>query len=349
MLKLFRRQAGGNFYMRGTVQGHRIYESTGTGNRPAAEAIKTRRESGILARAAHGKAATLTFAEAALTYMESGGETRHMARILHHFGPDTLLADIDNAALQRAARLLYPAAAPATINRQLITPVSAVVTMAANEGLTTPRRFRRQKGDTTRTRWLDPAEAEALLANAAPHILPILAVLIGTGCRTGEALTIQAQFFYPATGEIWLPDTKNGHPRMLQLPRRARDIISAAGLPDRGPLFLTPKGKPYVVAGDHGGQIKGAFDKARAAAGLGRDVTPHTLRHTWATWYYAATRDFGGLLDLGGWRKADMAMRYRKIAPADLAARLAAHQWEFSAPAGTGPTLAAISQARAAK
>jgi len=74
-------------------------------------------------------------------------------------------------------------------------------------------------------------------------------------------------------------------------------------------------------------------------AGLGADVTPHVLRHTWATWFYSQTRDFGGLLDLGGWRKADMAQRYRKIAPADLPARLMAHGWDYT-QTGAGPAYA---------
>lgn len=296
----------------------------------SADAFRRRRELEIIEAHTLGRAATLTFAEAALTYMETGGEARYLARILEFFGPDATLASIDNAAIARAAKAIYPDASPATINRQLITPISAVVTMAANEGLTQPRKFRRHKGDNARTRWLSPQEAEALLENAADHIKPILAVLLGTGCRTAEALTIQAQFFYPSTAEIWLPDTKNGHPRMLRMPGRSADILAAADLPKKGPIFLTPKGAPYVVTGLNGGQIKGAFDKARLAAGLGRDVTPHTLRHTWATWYYAATRDFGGLLDLGGWQKADMAQRYRKIAPANLAFDLLKHGWDFT-------------------
>ena len=54
------------------------------------------------------------------------------------------------------------------------------------------------------------------------------------------------------------------------------------------------------------------------------------MRHTWATWFYAQTRDFGALLDQGGWAKADMANRYRKIAPDDLTDRLLAMGWNFS-------------------
>ena len=331
MLKLIRRKKGGNYYMRGTVAGQEIFESTGCGGRIAAEAVSIKRETEILQRHVYGKAASITLADAALTYMQTGGENRFLAKILQHFGADTMLADIDNAAINEAADAIYPNAAPATVNRQLITPLSAIVTMAADEGLTPPRKFRRRKGDKARTRWLSPEEAERLIAAASGHLAPIIACLLGTGCRTSEALGAEAHFFYPATAEIWLPDTKNDHPRMLRMPQRALDMIMARDVPDVGPIFLTPKGEPYRLRQAGGGQISAAFGNACHAAGLGRDVTPHVLRHTWATWYYAATRDFGGLLDLGGWQKSDMAQRYRKIAPADLAERLLAHGWDFTA------------------
>lgn len=104
-----------------------------------------------------------------------------------------------------------------------------------------------------------------------------------------------------------------------------------------GPAFLTPYGHPIVVAKGRGGQMQTSFNRARDAVGLGPDVTPHVLRHTWATWYYAQTLDFGGLLDLGGWDKADTANRYRKIAPDDLPDRLRAHGWIFGKVSANTP------------
>jgi len=329
MLKLVRRKKGGPYYLRGTVAGSAVYESTQCSGRAEADAIRIRREGELTARHAYGKAATLTFSEAALTYMESGGQGRYLAKILQHFGPDTLLDDVDNAAVNAAASALYPVAAAATINRQLVTPISAVVNMAAENDLTRYRKFKRRKTPPGRTRWLTPEEAERLLTCAAPHLVPILFALIGTGARVSEILGTEAQHYYPATGEIWLPDTKNGHPRMITLPGRAAAALAASAPPEAGRIFLTPKRLPYILNDTRGGQIKGAFDKARDAAGLGPDVVPHSLRHTWATWFYSATKDFGGLLDKGGWQKSDMANRYRKIAPADLAGRLRDHGWDF--------------------
>lgn len=75
------------------------------------------------------------------------------------------------------------------------------------------------------------------------------------------------------------------------------------------------------------------FSRARDAAGLGPDVTPHVLRRTWATWFYAQTKDLGGLMDLGGRTRAGTCNRYRNIAPAVLASRLRIHGRHFDQPA----------------
>tara|TARA_R110002020_G_scaffold74540_24_gene190681 strand:- start:3765 stop:4631 length:867 start_codon:yes stop_codon:yes gene_type:complete len=272
--------------------------------------------------------------------MQAGGESRFLAPILRHFGPDRLIAEIDNAAILEAEAAIYPKAAPATVNRQLITPISAVVTMAAEEGLAPPRKFKRRKGDRKRTRWLTPEEAERLIEAAAelqPHILPAIGLMLGAGLRSSEALALDMAHFYPATAEAWIPEAKNGHPRMIRLAPRGLDLIRSRPLPDAGAICRSPKGKAYVQREHGGGQISAAFAACVTAAGLDRaEVTPHTCRHTWATWFYSQTHDFGGLLDIGGWQKADMALRYRKIAPADLAERLLTQGWDFRHGLATG-------------
>ncbi|TCP43958.1 tyrosine-type recombinase/integrase [Rhodovulum marinum] len=333
-LKLFRRKPGGNWIIRGKLAGKSVYESSGTSERRLAEAKRVRLEREILERECLGREATITFAEAALAYVEAGGSPRFLDRILRYAGPDTLLRDVNNAWVREAAEALYPDCAPATIDRQLVTPVSAVVNMAAEDDLCPPRRFRKRAKDRARVRWITPEEAEALLAavrELQPHTLRPVALMLGGGLRSGEALRVARADIREATGEVWIPETKNGEPRMIRLPRRALDLLRAEPLPEEGPVCRTPKGEPYVLRENGGGQIAAAFAKVVAAADLDpREVTPHVLRHTWATWYHAATRDFGALMDLGGWKTPAMANRYRKLAPEDLADRLLARGWDFT-------------------
>lgn len=334
-LKIFRRKD--TFYIRGTVAGRRIYRSTGTGERELAERIRIRAESEILAELRDGRKREASFAECALTYMQNGGEGRFLERILHHFGEKTLITEIDNKALMAAAQAIYPDAAPATINRQLITPVAAIYAMAAEDELCPPRKFRRRKVSSKVTRWLTPEEFERFAAHLPAHITPIIGFMIGTGARVRETLRAEATRFNHATGEAYLTDTKNGHPRMVQYPPRAARMITARPMPLEGVAFPNNHGRPYVVRDNSGGQIKRAFDTAREAAGLGRDVTPHIIRHTWATWYYSQTRDFGALLDLGAWSDPKTANIYRKVAPEDLAQRLLDHGWDYRRQAHSLP------------
>lgn len=48
-------------------------------------------------------------------------------------------------------------------------------------------------------------------------------------------------------------------------------------------------------------------------------VTPHTCRHTWATWHYARHRDLLALMQLGGWKQISMVQRYSHVNVENLA------------------------------
>jgi hypothetical protein len=52
---------------------------------------------------------TATFLEAAVSYMEAGGETRFLGPLIDHFGT-TRLDEIDRSAIDGVARLSTPAA-----------------------------------------------------------------------------------------------------------------------------------------------------------------------------------------------------------------------------------------------
>ena len=320
---------GAIYYVRGTVAGQRIRQSTGLSNRAQADAYRMRLESQVLERHAFGRNAHLTFAQAALTYMESGGEARFLGPILVHFGRDTLLADVDNAAINAAARALYPDAAPATINRQVITPISAVINMAADDGLCPPRRLKRRKTPQGRMRWLTPGEANALLGALDARTAAQVAFLLGTGTRTGEMLSLDRTDLDLEAQEAFIAQSKNGRARRVLFPTLTKRMLSTQSLPDVGRVFRTPNGKPYVIRDGGGGQIQGAFNAGRDAAGLGADVTPHVCRHTWATWFWAHNKDLVQLMARGGWETASIALDYTKLAPASLARDLFEAGWDL--------------------
>lgn len=345
-LKLVKRPKSPNWIMRGTVRGQSIEETTGTADKETAEAIRIKRENDLLTESVYGKELTVTFAHAALDYLEHGNaDQRFLKQIVDYFGK-MLLRDIDQHALDVGAKKLYPKAANSTRNRQFYTPVSAILHHAARKKMCPVPLIERPKQPPGKLRWLKPAEAEQLLAACPKHLRPLVVFMLYTGARAGEAVWLDWSTVDLDYNRVTFPKTKNGSARSV--PLHGRVVQELAALPLRtGPVFLTHRRRPYESprAEDKsdqsaGSRINTAFRSAVKAAGLGwtvpddkgklvwaTDVTPHVCRHTWATWHYQANRDFTALQKLGGWKTASMVFRYAHTNPDEHANSINALPW----------------------
>ena len=120
---------------------------------------------------------------------------------------------------------------------------------------------------------LDNVEAKGVAS--APAVAAIR-LLILTGCRKSEILTLRWEDVAPDENELRLPDTKTGA-RAVSLPPAAVKLL--AGLP-RLP------GNPWVIPGRKpGGRLSSleyVWRIIRAQAGL-EDVRIHDLRHSYAS------------------------------------------------------------------
>ena len=74
-----------------------------------------------------------TFEDAALSYLEAGGEGRFLPPLIRYF-KGTLLAGVKPGHIRDAARKLYPKGSPATQHRQGVTPAVAVINHAHDKG-----------------------------------------------------------------------------------------------------------------------------------------------------------------------------------------------------------------------
>ncbi len=334
-LRIKRRKGSPNLWLRGTVRGIPVYESCKTDDAEVAEEIRIRREAQLLQNSIYGTGAAGTWLEAVALYLEGGGERRYLQPLIDRFGT-TPLARIDQAAIDRAAREMKPAASSATRNRQVYMPISAVLHYAAKRGLCEYRKIERLKQPRGRIRWLRPDEAERLIHDCAPHLRPLVIFLFGTGARLSEAVYLDWSNVDLAARRVRFMETKNGEPRGVPLNERV--LIELANLSHRdGAVFRRPApkprrgerprlGEPYARRDDGGGQIKTAFRGACRRAGI-TDFTPHDCRHTWASWFYAETRDIRALMDLGGWKSLAMVERYTHLNPDHLAAAIERLPW----------------------
>jgi integrase len=309
-LKLKRRPGRPHWYLDGTVRGQLVRESTGVTDEKTAEAIRARREWEIIQASIFGPEATATFVSAAVSYMESGGERTYLKPLIDRIG-SVPLAKIDQALIDKTARDIYPQAAPATLNRQAYTPISAVLAHAAKRGLCSRRVIERPKLPKGRVRWITFEEAERLIGACSDHMRPLVMFLFATGARVSEALYLDWRNVDLDRAHVTFTDTKNGEDRGVPLHPRVVDALRQ--LRHRsGRVFLTQKSLPYAVKDDGGGQIKTGFMAACRRAGI-EDFSPHACRHTWATWHYAANRDLIALMKLGGWKSERMVLRYAHI------------------------------------
>lgn len=328
-------------YIRGSVRGISVDESTGTSDRAAAEDIRILREAELLKRSIHGDSATRTFAEAALSYMEAGGERKHLAPLLKHFAKKKL-GEIGQEEIDAAAKKLKAGAAASTVNRHIYTPMAAVLHHAARKKWCSKPVIARPKQPEGRVRWLTHQEAEVLIEAAAPAGLrPLVVFLLCTGARITEALTLDWRDVDLSRCHVSILNegaggdgTKNGESRGVPLHPRA--VAALANLPhSTGKVFrvhyggvrangtVRPIGAAYKDRkGAGGGQVKNAWKKLLKRAAID-DFTPHDCRHTWATWHYAANRDIAGLMELGGWSDVESVMRYTHVNVGHLAPSIA--------------------------
>lgn len=321
--KLIKRPPSPYWIIRGSANGQRLEQSTRTTDKSQAEAIRIKFENDILTRQVFGERAVVTFAEAVLSYMNDNGEERFLLPLLDHFR-ETPLSKINQSAINVAARKLYPRAAPATLNRQVYTPMSAILRHAGPEQVEQFTIKRPKQPKQKPIRWLQVDEAWRLIGAAAPHLRPLLIFMFYTGARCGEAIYLDWRQVDLDRGHVTFIKTKNSEPRGVPL---HPVVVSELRKSNRrkGPVFLTHKGKPYAKPDKDndqdtsaGTRIKSAFRTACTKAEIA-NFTPHGCRHTWATWHYIANRDVNALKELGGWKSLDMVMRYTHVSKEHLA------------------------------
>jgi integrase len=213
--------------------------------------------------------------------------------------------------------VLRPNPAPSTITRNLITPLRAVLRHAHRRGWCDAPMLDTPRSPQGRTLFMTPVEVEELLASAGPHLRPVITFLVGTGARLSATIYLDWRDvdLTGARAIFWPDSTKAGKRRNAILPPRV--VVELANLPHRdGAVFRRPDGQPYNDRDGYGGQIKTAWKGMICRSGVSPEFTPHTCRHTWASWHYALHRDLLRLKEEGGWSSVTLVERYAHLLPA---------------------------------
>lgn len=329
-----------NYRIRGTHLGCYCDRSTGTSDRRLAEQFRKRAEREI-ERGALAEPKGPGFASAAAAYMKAGGDRRFLAPLITHFR-NRAIDEITQIEIDDLAASIYPNAEPSTLNRQVYTPISAVLKRAGFE-----RKIKRPKGwrGSKATSWLQPDQAFDLF-DAADRIEPefglLLRTLCYTGMRIGEALSVELSHLSLADATIYLPRTKNGEPRAVHLPPILIDAFKATPprrvlvpvkgrrwtkgeggtVPkDSGVPFLERDPSAKLFRYHQGGPLRKMLAKAMKEVGLvfpPRQRGFHLFCHTYGTWMNRfGGLDTFGLARSGRWKDPRSADRYRHTAPSE--------------------------------
>jgi integrase len=294
-LTLYRR--GKVWHYRGTVAGRRLRGSCKT----ADKAIAARQVAEIETRewkcGFDGPQAVLTFLQAAVLYRKAGKSPTNLAPVEDYFR-NTLVKDINAGAIKQMAIELFPHYSGASKNRVAIAPAQAIINHAAELQLCPPIRVKRFEEETKEK---IPATMEwirAFMSAARPHLGAYAMFMFLTGCRPSEAVNVQWEDVDLEGRTVLLRETKGGTERIAHLPEPL--VVILANLP-------IVKGRGVFVYKRYG-DFQHAWDDAIKRAGIKR-LTPHSMRHGFATGLLRRGLDVLTVAHLGGWKDAGQVLR----------------------------------------
>lgn len=258
------------------------------------------------------------FDEAVLNYIKLGGEQRFILAIAKAW-KGKLISEINQMEIDKLAISLYPNATPATLSRQVYTPVQAILRQAGVNII-----LKRPKGSTGNKRefFFKPEEAAKLINGAYgvdAEFGLFLEYLLYTGLRLSEGLTLRCEDLDLSRSEAFIGKTKNGLPRRVYIPTSL--VASMANHP-RG---LERQGKVFRFL--KSGRLYKLLNAAETASGvtIPDGVSFHAFRHTFAAYLrrYGGL-DTSGLVATGAWASHDAARRYEHV-DVDEASRASEH------------------------
>ena len=293
-----------HYRIRGTYLRVRVDRSARTGEKAVARKVLKQIQEEI-ERGEFTPAGALTFFQAATSYMQAGGESRFMPRVIAHLGMISV-ENIDQDSVVEAAKKIFPPGISeqptplnATIDRQIFTPVSAVLKHAKRKIM-----FSRPKRPKTVPRWIEPSEAKTWLEGCSPQLRRLTVFLLYTGCRLGDALDLIGRNLSLSRKMAFIPTTKNGEPRAVHLPKPVLDEMKG----------LTFEPEESVFQYRNRWHVYDEWTPLKDRLKFPDWWTPHACCHTWATWMRQyAGMDLRGLLGTGRWKDIHSVLIYQHV------------------------------------
>jgi site-specific recombinase XerD len=160
---------------------------------------------------------------------------------------------------------------------------------------------------------LSGSEVERFLeAIASPKYRAIAMCAYGAGMRVSEACSLEVADIDSKRGLIRIRDGKRGRDRYVMLSPKLLEMLRVYWRAER------PRGVhlfPGATEGSHIAPetVRAVFHKAARGAGLAKRVTPHVLRHSFATHLHEAGNDIRTIQELLGHASIRTTQRYTHV------------------------------------
>jgi integrase len=226
-----------------------------------------------------------------------------------------MLKDINTAMIDDYVQVVSQGLRNSSINRKLSSLHTILKYAYDREWITKMPKFSWKKEDNERVRWLSKEEEEKLLSILPEEISAFCEILIHTGMRRGELMSVTREQIDGDYLRLW--KTKTNKPRSVALSPRAKELV------DQWAPFKFSRFALYS-----------AWNKARAEMGLENDrhFVMHMLRHTTATRVLDTTKNIAVVQKVLGHSKINTTMRYAHISDDQLldAVRMTADKHDIS-------------------
>jgi integrase len=245
---------------------------------------------------------------------------REKLKRLLEYGPlaSAKLDDIDEAVIDRYIQERRRRVSPATVNRQLAT-LRRLLRLAYDwKIIERVPRIRLLPGERNRDFVLSQEQEGAYLAAAPQPLRDVAALIVETGLRVGEALSLRWSDVHlvPAHGArygyLQVKDGKSRNARRtVSLTGKVRDMLATRSASASCEwVFSSPSGSPYV-----GTSLNHQHQRVRAALKLAKDFVIHSLRHTMLTRLGEAGVDAFTIMRIAGHSSITVSQRYVHPSP----------------------------------
>lgn len=159
---------------------------------------------------------------------------------------------------------------------------------------------------------LSPGEVAAILGTVhSPRYRAVLTTMYAAGLRVGEACRLRPTDIDSKRGVIRIHDGKGGRDRVVMLSPRLLDELRSYW------RLVRPSGE-YLFPAQGGGSLRSesvrvVLKRAAASVGIAKRVTPHCLRHSFATHLLEAGTDARAIQVLLGHASIETTQRYMQV------------------------------------